>query len=160
MQSRVRAVLRGHTAEVVSASYDAGGRRIVTAGWDGTARVWDATTGESEAVLQAGDRRLETAAFSPDGKRVVTAGDDGVARVWNAETGAGLAVLRHEPGSSVLDAGFAPGGRFVVTAGSDGTARLWNAEHRQGGGHARPRRRAGDAARGLQPRRLEGGDRR
>ena len=52
--SRVRAVLTGHGANVVSAHFDPTGRRVVTAGWDGTARVWDARTGESEAVLRAG----------------------------------------------------------------------------------------------------------
>ena len=69
-------------------SFDRSGRRVVTAGWDGTARVWDASTGASQAVVHTGDRHLETAAFSPDGKRIVTAGDSGAARVWNSATGA------------------------------------------------------------------------
>ncbi len=125
--SRVRALLKGHTAEVVSAHFDASGRRVVTAGWDGTARVWDARTGRAEAVMRTGAVQLETAAFDPDGTRVITAQDDGTARVWNAGTGAPLAVLRHEPRSKVLDAGFSADGRFVVTAGSDGTARVWDA---------------------------------
>src|SRR4029077_12782775 len=64
-ESHVRAVLRGHQAEVVSAAFDRSGRRVVTAGWDGTARVWDASTGASQAVVHTGDRHLETAAFSP-----------------------------------------------------------------------------------------------
>ena len=126
--SRLRAVLKGHKAEVVSAHFDPTGRRVVTAGWDGTARVWDARTGASEVILRAGRGHLETAAFSGDGKRVVTAGPDNSARLWNATTGALLLVLRHASKSHVLDAEFGPGDRLVVTAGSDGTARIWKAD--------------------------------
>ena len=54
--SRVRAVLKGHKAEVVSAHFDPTGRRVVTAGWDGTARVWDARTGASESGPARGQR--------------------------------------------------------------------------------------------------------
>ena len=126
-ESQVRAVLKGHTAEVVSASFDPGGRRILTASRDGTARLWDAATGEPGVVLRAGKGRLETASFSPDGTRVVTAGPGRFARVWDARTGDPLLELRHAPRASVLDAAFGADGRLVVTAGSDGTARVWNA---------------------------------
>ena len=97
--SRVRAVLRGHSAEVVSATFSADGERVVTASWDGTARIWNARTGATVAVLGKPGRRLESASFSPDGTRVVTAGDDGSARVWDAATGAEQMALEHDPGA-------------------------------------------------------------
>ena len=125
--SRVRALLEGHRAEVVSASFDADGRRVVTAGWDGTARIWNAATGEPEAVIDTGAAQLETASFSPDGERVVTAGGDASARLWDAGDGALLAVLSHTSGSHVLAAHFSPDGKRVVTTGDDATARLWDA---------------------------------
>ena len=66
--SRVRVVLKGHRAEVVSAHFDPTGGRVVTAGWDGTARVWDARTGASEKVLRAGNgRQLEKPSSAPTG---------------------------------------------------------------------------------------------
>ncbi len=57
--SSVRAVLRGHTAEVVSAMFSPDGRRVVTASWDGTARVWNARTGTTVSVLGRPGRQLE-----------------------------------------------------------------------------------------------------
>src|ERR1043166_3768621 len=45
-------VLRGHTSVVASAAFSADGTRIVTASFDGTARIWDSATGKEMAVLR------------------------------------------------------------------------------------------------------------
>jgi WD40 repeat protein len=49
--------LKGHTEGVWSASFSADGSRIVTAGFDKTARVWDARTG-AELLALKGHRQL------------------------------------------------------------------------------------------------------
>ena len=72
-------------------------RRVVTASWDNTARLWDAATGTEIAVLKAHEEWVWSAAFSPDGRRVVTASWDNTARLWDAATGTEIAVLKaHE----------------------------------------------------------------
>jgi WD40 repeat protein len=124
--SRVRVGLRGHATKVVSASFSADGARVVTAGWDSTARVWSARTGEPGPVLRSRGERLEDAVFSADGRLVATGGERS-AQLWNAATGAQLAVLPHEPGSKVVRVRFSPEGDRILTAGSDGTARIWTA---------------------------------
>jgi WD40 repeat protein len=63
----------------------------LTASYDITARVWDAQSGQSLAVLKGHDAWVNTAAFSPDGQRVVTASLDKRARVWDAQSGKSLA---------------------------------------------------------------------
>ncbi len=119
------AVLRGHQGTVSCAAFSPDGRRVVTASWDGTARVWDAVSGEAIAVLPGHANRVETAAFSPDGLQVVTASpDDRTARVWDVSGGKPIAVLRHE--DAVASAAFSPSGKRLVTACSDGTARVWD----------------------------------
>ena len=55
-----------------------GRARMVTASEDGTARVWDAATGQPIRPPLAATRPGARAAFSPDGRRMVTAsGQDG-----------------------------------------------------------------------------------
>jgi len=70
-----------------------GGLRIVAAGSDGEAIVWDAATGRPAARLRGHAKWLASARFSPDGSRVLTASGDGTARLWDAATGRTLVTL-------------------------------------------------------------------
>jgi len=108
------------------AGFSPDGLRVVTAGYNQTARVWDATTGEPVTPPLEHDGTVNYASFSPDGRRVVTASEDGTARVWNADTGEPVTPpLKHL--SSVYHVEFSPDGRRVVTASDDRTAEVWDA---------------------------------
>src|ERR1700691_2043548 len=122
-----RSALVGHSGLVNDVAFSADGSRIVTASWDGTARVWDTKTGDKLAVLVGHKAWVNSAAFSPDGSRVVTASADKTARIWNAKTGALLTTLTGHT-DWVRTAAFSPDGSRVVTAADDNTARVWDAE--------------------------------
>lgn len=126
LASAVRAVLRGHAARIESAQFSPNGQRIITASWDKTARVWDATTGQALAVLRGHEGPVISAQFSPDGQRIATASADRTARVWDAATGRELMALRGHL-DRVNSVQFSPDGQQIVTASWDGTARVWNA---------------------------------
>jgi WD40 repeat protein len=100
------------------------GREVVTASTGGTARVWNADTGEPRLVLKHDDVVFH-AEFSHDGRRLVTASKDHTARLWDAASGGELARFGHD--ASVSRAVFSPDGRQIVTASDDGTARVWDA---------------------------------
>ena len=78
---------------VWSAAFSPDGRRIVTASFDQTARIWDADTAKQLAVLSGHGDDVWWAAWSPDGRRIVTASIDRTARIWDAAAGVQLAVL-------------------------------------------------------------------
>ncbi|AHF00060.1 hypothetical protein THITH_08235 [Thioalkalivibrio paradoxus ARh 1] len=102
------------------------GTRLVSAGRDGTLRVWDAASGESLRTLRGHEGGVLFCAVSPDGARLVSAGDDGTLRVWDAASGESLRTLRGHEGR-VLFCAVSPDGARLVSAGVDGTLRLWDA---------------------------------
>lgn len=124
-ESHTRAILRGHSNSVSSADFRPDGQRVVTVSNDGTARVWDATTGREQRRLGGDKDGVVSAHWSPDGARIVTASHDGTARVWDAATGREQQRLEgHE--KSVLSAQWSGDGARIVTASLDGTARVWD----------------------------------
>ena len=108
------------------AGFSPDGRRVVTASWDGTARVWASDSGEPVTPFLRHHAAVRSAGFSPQGARLVTASDDGTAVVWDVASGEPVAApLRHA--AAVFCAGFDTSGRHVLTASKDGTAGLWDA---------------------------------
>jgi WD40 repeat protein/tetratricopeptide (TPR) repeat protein/predicted Ser/Thr protein kinase len=115
-----------HRGPVNHAEFSPDGRRVLTASDDGTARLWDVSTGDPVALPLEHTGAVLFGAFDHNGRRVLTASQDGTARVWEASTGRPLTPpVGH--GGEVTYASFSPGGRRVVTASEDGTARLWDA---------------------------------
>lgn len=73
-------VLEGHTEPVAALALSPDGRRLASAAWDGTGRVWDLAGGEVR-VLEGHRGNVNAVAFRPDGV-VATAGFDGTLRLW------------------------------------------------------------------------------
>lgn len=117
--------ITGHTDRVRSAAFAPDGRRVVTASFDDSARIWDAKTGQQVMLLSGHTDHLSSASFSLDNRLVVTASGDQTARVWDAQTGHEIVRLTGHTGP-VRSAAFSSDSRFVVTASFDKTARVWD----------------------------------
>ena len=114
-----------HEGAVKTARFSHDGSRVVTASEDGTASIWDVTTGGRLTPALRHRRGVLTAFFSADDSRVVTASKDKSARVWDAETGAPITEpLWHE--ETVQSATFSADGQRVVTASDDGIVEVWD----------------------------------
>jgi WD40 repeat protein len=114
--------LEGHVGRVLSARFVAGGHEIVTAGNDGTARLWDGSTGRLIQTYHADSRFLADATVSPD-RLVVAAGDaDGLLHFWDLTSGRPLWALKTH-GSPVVGVHF--DGDDLVTRGLGGDVSRW-----------------------------------
>ena len=111
---------------VTTASFDPGGRLVVTGGRDHTAAVWDARRGKRLRLMADHQGAVTDALFGPGGRLVVTTSSDGATRVWDARSGTRVALMLGHA-NAVNDAAFSPDGRFVITSSTDGTARVWEA---------------------------------
>jgi WD40 repeat protein/serine/threonine protein kinase len=113
-----------HSGHVVSARFSHDGQKLVSASWDGTARVWDPQTGEPLTAPMRQDSKVTWAEFSPDDRLILTTSGDAVARIWDARKGTLVRELRHE--GELFSAHFSPDGTRVLTAAADLTARIWD----------------------------------
>jgi eukaryotic-like serine/threonine-protein kinase len=119
-----RLSLDAHPHGVSAAAVSPDGTRIVTAGADLIAKVWDPATGQMVAALTGHADLIWSASFSPDSTRVLTASAYQTARLWDARTGTVLATLKHP--DRLWFAAFSPDGARIVTTGENGTAALWD----------------------------------
>jgi WD40 repeat protein len=116
--------------------YSPDGTRLTTAGMDGTAKVFDAATGDELFTLSGHTDSIFGLAYSPDGTRLATASHDKTVKVWDAASGKLLMTLSKEghgdgvygglfPG--ILDVAFSADGTRLASAGGDGTVVVWDA---------------------------------
>jgi WD40 repeat protein len=90
----LRYALTGHTDRVGACAISPDGATALTTSWDGTARVWDLSTGTARHTLTGHTGRVVACAISPDGATALTTSDDGTARVWDLGTGTAVAAVR------------------------------------------------------------------
>ncbi|NLU76145.1 hypothetical protein HCC61_26455 [Streptomyces sp. HNM0575] len=121
----LKRTLAGHDGRVASVAATPDCRRLVSAGWDGTVRLWDAHTGEEIRTLSGHTNIVTGVAVSPDGEWIASTSWDDTVRLWNADTGEETRTLSGHT-DTVTGVAIAPGGTWFATAGEDHTVRLWN----------------------------------
>lgn len=125
-------VLRGHRTRaegnplpyVYDVAWAPDGLRLVSAGWDRTARVWDATTGDLLVTLDA-SAPVWSVDWSRDGERIALATRHGDVSLFDAATGARIA--RHDAvrtGEMVGRCRFLPSGDELLVAQHRAVLRL------------------------------------
>jgi WD40 repeat protein len=90
------AVFRGHNAQVRSLVFLPDGKRLLSGSYDGTLRLWDATTGETLQLFRGHSDFVMSVDVSPDGRLAVSGSFDETVRIWELESGKCLRVLRGE----------------------------------------------------------------
>lgn len=126
LAGRTERSLKGHTNKVFAAVFSPDSRTLATGSADGTARLWDAATGEPRSVLPGHKDAVYSVAFTPDSKRIATAGVDGIVRMWDVGSGKEHARFpAHD--EEILAVAISPDGKTLATAGADWTIRLWDA---------------------------------
>ncbi|RYG50234.1 WD40 repeat domain-containing protein [archaeon] len=119
-----------HTSSVYSIAL-CPAREGVGAGWvasasgDDTARVWDASTGETKHVLKGHTDTVTGVAFNHNGKYIATASYDFTVRVWETSTGLCIHTL-DGPGGDIEWVTWHPKGDVILAGDADGVTWMWH----------------------------------
>ncbi len=115
-------LLRGHDDAIYMVAFARDESFMVSAGDDGTVRIWD-TGSRRSRVLRGHDDDVFRVAVSPDGKWIASVGLDSEVRIWPAHLDEGR-VLEH--GKTLAGVAYTPDGQLVTLA-YDGSLRAWTA---------------------------------
>jgi WD40 repeat protein len=115
----------GHEDDVDRIDISPSGELMVTASWDGTAKLWDFESHEELAVFRV-PPHCNDAVFSPDGKLLAISSEDN-AMLYDVSSKQCLhLLLGHQNTADCL--AFSPDGRLLATGSHDRTIRLWDVE--------------------------------
>ncbi len=120
------------TGAVLVVRYSPDGTKILTAGTDNTARVWDAATGEQLVVLRHAPifgpfEPLHEFALEMIPEEAIEAFEKQFDLPGSLSNKERLKTLYHDSGI-VFSAEFSSDGRRIVTGGTDNAVRLWSTE--------------------------------
>ena len=122
---RIDAGGMSHPFRLLYAAFRPDNRRVLTCGFDFTARVWDAQTGRPLTPPLRHREQIRWGAFSPDGRAVVTASWDRTVRVWDAATGNPVTPpLQHK--ETVAGAFWSEDGKRLTTLTKDDHIQVWD----------------------------------
>lgn len=107
------AVLR-HKDNVHYAAFSPDSKNIITAGRDGTAKLWTLKGKKIRTFRHKGP--VKSAVFSPDGNQIVTASGDRTVTIWNRE---GKQLLEFETENYIELAFFSTDGNSIITMDRD-----------------------------------------
>ena len=115
-------VLRHRTQD---AAVTPDGSQMVTAGSDGTVRVWSMSSGEEVMILEGHWGAISGVAVTPDGTHVVSCCEDKTVRVWDMHTGEAVFVLEGHEGW-VCEVAVTPDSSKVVSISAKNGTRVWD----------------------------------
>jgi WD40 repeat protein len=105
------------------------GSVVVTAGSDGTAREWDASTGNQVLALAGQSGPINAMALS--GGEILTASSDGTAKVWDSASIEQRGQLEGQVGTAIITATFSPTNPHIIATadGQHNTVTIWNTDN-------------------------------
>ena len=119
-------LLEGHTDIIYDLSFSPDSKKIATASWDGTIKIWDTSTGKEQETLEnLGDKdRVYSLDFNVDGTKLASCGyKDGSVKLWDLNSRTSTIVVRHQKPATFVR--FSPNGQILASSSDDGVIQLW-----------------------------------
>jgi WD40 repeat protein len=124
---KLLATLGGHEDVVFSVAFHPDGKRLASASFDKTVKIWDLTSHKAERTLTGHSDFVYAVALSPDGKWLVSASKDRSVKLTETDTGKSRFTFSGMD-QDVLAVAMSSDGKTVVSSGFDTALYWWSAE--------------------------------
>ncbi|MEH2082754.1 MAG: WD40 repeat domain-containing protein [Nostoc sp.] len=118
--------LKGHTNVIYDLSFSPDSKKIATASWDGTIKIWDTSTGNEQETLEnlGSQDKVYSLDFNVDGTKLASSGyKDGSVKVWDLNTRTSKVIVQHQKPATFVR--FSPDGQIIASSSNDGIIQLW-----------------------------------
>ena len=115
----------GHTETISSLQLSQDGKRLLTASWDGSIRLWDIATGLMERKFTGTQGAVHAAIFNLSEKFIFTAGADRTIRMWETDTGKLVKTFIGHQGE-VTSLQLTSDEKMLISHSLDGSTKFWD----------------------------------
>lgn len=122
----VAGTFRSFHGTVASIQVTADGQRALTAGYDGTLKLWELPSGRCLRTLQGHTQRVNAAALSADGSVALSGAQDQTVRLWDVGTGQCLATVQEH--SAVAAVGLSSDSKLAVSTSLFKEVKVWQVD--------------------------------
>ncbi|HLZ15800.1 MAG TPA: caspase family protein, partial [Cyclobacteriaceae bacterium] len=115
----------GHTETISAIQLSQDGRKLMSASWDGSIRLWDIATGLMEKKFTGHRGAVYAAIFNPPETAIFSAGADRVIRQWDVQTGKVMKTFLGHQGE-VTSLQLTSDEKMLVSHSVDGATKFWD----------------------------------
>lgn len=122
---KVIRTFEGHTDVISSLQLSKDGKRLLTASWDGSIRLWDIATGLTEKKLVGHQGAVHAAIYNLSESNIFSAGADRVIRKWNvADSKVTQTFQGHQ--AEVTSLQLTGDEKMLISHSLDGVTKFWD----------------------------------